>query len=216
MDRRKLMAPALLLCLLLAVGCANMSKTQKGAAIGAAAGALGGAAVSDDDTKGAVIGGALGALAGGLIGSYMDKQAAEMEEIEGATITREGDQLKVTFDNAILFDFDSSVLKPASQTQLDQVAMVLVKYPDTDILVMGHTDSKGSEEYNLTLSERRAASVRNYLEGQGVAPARIRSRGFGETVPVAENATELGRSQNRRVELSIVANEELRERAAQG
>ena len=216
MKRRITLVPVLMLCVLLAAGCASMSKTQKGAAIGAAAGALGGAAVSDDDTKGAVIGGAIGALAGGLIGSYMDKQAAEMEEIEGATITREGDQLKVTFDNAILFDFDSSVLKPASRTQLDQVASVLVKYPDTDILVMGHTDSKGSEDYNLNLSERRAASVRNYLEAQGVATLRIRSRGFGESVPVSDNTSDLGRAQNRRVELSIMANEELRERAAQG
>lgn len=216
MKRRITLVPVLMLCVLLAAGCASMSKTQKGAAIGAAAGALGGAAVSDDNTKGAVIGGAIGALAGGLIGSYMDKQAAEMEEIEGATITREGDQLKVTFDNAILFDFDSSVLKPASRTQLDQVAGVLVKYPDTDILVMGHTDSKGSEDYNLNLSERRAASVRNYLEAQGVATLRIRSRGFGESVPVSDNTSDLGRAQNRRVELSIMANEELRERAAQG
>jgi len=216
MKRRIMLVPVLMLCVLLAAGCAGMSKTQKGAAIGAAAGALGGAAVSDDDTKGAVIGGAIGALAGGLIGSYMDKQAEEMEEIEGSTITREGDQLKVTFDNAILFDFDSSVLKPASQTQLDQVAGVLVKYPDTDILVMGHTDSKGSEDYNLNLSERRAASVRNYLESQGVATLRIRSRGFGESVPVSDNTSDLGRAQNRRVELSIMANEELRERATQG
>ncbi len=216
MKRRIPLVAVLMLCLMIVVGCANMSKSQKGAMIGAAAGALGGAAVSDDDTKGAVIGGAVGALAGGLIGSYMDKQAEEMEEIEGATITREGDQLKVTFDNAILFDFDSSVLKPASQTQLGQVAAVLVKYPETEILVMGHTDSKGSEDYNLNLSERRAASVRNYLESQGVAPLRIRSRGFGETVPVADNADEFGRARNRRVELSIMADEQLRARAAQG
>ena len=217
MTRKRLLIPiALLLCLALLAGCSNMSRTQKGAAIGAAVGALGGTAVSDDDTKGAVIGGAAGAVVGGLIGSYLDKQAKEMDEIEGATITREGDELKVTFDNAILFDFDSATLKPASQQQLVQVAAVLKKYPETDILVLGHTDSRGAEDYNLGLSERRAGSVRGYLEAQGVATTRIRSRGFGESVPVADNASELGRAQNRRVELSIHVNDEFRERASQG
>jgi outer membrane protein OmpA-like peptidoglycan-associated protein len=214
--RKKMMAASLLLAAFaLVLGGCGMSRAQKGALLGGAAGAGAGAAVSKNNTKGAVIGGAAGAVIGGLIGSYLDNQAREMEEIEGAAVTREGDELQVTFDNAILFDYDSSALKTASQDQLRQVADVLSRYPDTDIMVLGHTDSSGSDDYNQSLSERRAAAVRGFLMGAGVASNRITARGYGESSPVADNGSELGRSQNRRVELHVQVNEEFRQRAAE-
>ena len=196
-------------------GCGSMSRTQKGAAAGGATGAAIGAALSDDNTQGAAIGGVAGAVIGGMIGNYLDAQAEEMEEIDGAEVERIGDELRVTFDSAILFDLDSSGLKDASRERLDQMASVLVNYPDTDIIVLGHTDSSGSETYNQGLSERRAGSVSVYLESNGVDTTRIRSRGFGETVPVGDNATTTGRAQNRRVEVSIQVNEEFKARASE-
>jgi outer membrane protein OmpA-like peptidoglycan-associated protein len=199
--------------LAMVLGGCGMSRTQKGAVIGGAAGAGAGVLIGKDNTKGAVIGGAAGAVVGGLIGSYLDKQAREMEEIEGAEVQRQGDELRVTFDNAILFDYDSSALKTASQDQLTEVADVLSRYPDTDILVLGHTDSSGSDDYNQSLSERRASAVRGFLMGAGVASSRITARGYGETAPVADNGSESGRAQNRRVELNVQVNEEFRQRA---
>ena len=212
--RRQIPFLAVLCLVALLAGCASWSKTGKGAAIGGVAGAVLGTAVSKDNTKGAILGGAAGAVVGGIIGNYLDKQAKELEDVKGAEVTREGDELKITFSEKILFDVDSSTLKSASQTQLNQVAGVLVKYPDTDILVMGHTDATGSEDYNQRLSERRANSVTNYIEGQGVAAARVRAKGFGETSPVADNGTEEGRAQNRRVEFSIHVNEAFKAEAA--
>jgi outer membrane protein OmpA-like peptidoglycan-associated protein len=211
--RRLIPILAILSVLALLAGCASMSRTQKGAAIGGAAGAATGAAVSKDNTKGAIIGGAIGAVAGAIIGNYLDNQAKELEQVQGAEVVREGDELKVTFAEKILFDFDSSALKAASQAQLDQVAGVLAKYPETNIVVKGHTDAKGSDEYNQRLSERRASAVMNYLENQGVGRSRITARGYGETMPVAGNDTEDGRAENRRVELSIKVTEEFREKA---
>jgi len=195
-------------------GC-GASKAQKGVLIGAATGAAAGAAVSDDDTKGAAIGGAAGALIGGLIGNYLDQQAEELEEIEGATVTREGDQLMVTFDSAILFDVDSSELRPASVDLVGKIAEVLTRYPETDILVMGHTDSTGPEAYNQGLSENRAGAVQAGLLANGVASTRIQARGYGESSPVADNASIAGRQENRRVEVDIRVNEEFRARAAE-
>ena len=211
--RRLIPILAILSVLALLAGCASMSRTQKGAAIGGAAGAATGAAVSKDNTKGAIIGGAIGAVAGAIIGNYLDNQAKELEQVQGAEVVREGDELKVTFAEKILFDFDSSALKAASQAQLDQVAGVLAKYPETNIVVKGHTDAKGSDEYNQRLSERRASAVMNYLEDQGVGGSRMTARGYGESMPVASNDTEDGRAENRRVELSIKVTDEFREKA---
>ena len=215
MSRMRIMTVLTLILALILTGC-GMSKTQRGAVIGAAAGAAAGAAVSDDDAQGAAIGGVAGALVGGLIGNYLDNQAAELEEIDGAHVERVGDEVRVTFDSAILFDFDSAALRSASMERLDQMAEVLVKYPETDILILGHTDSQGEADYNMGLSERRADSVSGYLGGHGVTVNRLRARGFGETVPVADNGTETGRAQNRRVEVSIQVNDEFRARAEDG
>ncbi|MFQ5511478.1 MAG: OmpA family protein [Candidatus Krumholzibacteriia bacterium] len=200
-------------CLSGAWGC-SASRTKKGAGIGAAAGAAIGAIVSDDKAKGAVIGGAAGAVGGGVVGHYMDKQAEELARIEGAKTERIGDEIRVTFESAILFDFDSAMLKAGSQTQIEQMAAVLVKYPDTDLIISGHTDAEGDESYNQKLSERRALSVRNYFVDSGVVPSRLETIGYGELRPVASNADDQGRAENRRVEIEIRANDDLRERAA--
>ncbi len=198
------------------MGC-SASRTTKGAAIGAAAGAAAGAAIGNTQghtATGAVIGGVAGAAVGGVVGHYMDKQAEELAKIEGAKTERVGDEIQVTWDSAILFDFDSAMLKPASQDNIKKMGDVFVKYPDTDIVIAGHTDNKGTEDYNQKLSERRAASVRAYLVEMGVAPSRLQSVGYGELQPAAGNDDEAGRQLNRRVQIEIKANEELKARAA--
>lgn len=192
-------------------GC---SGAKKGAAIGGIAGAATGAAVGGG--KGAAIGGAVGVAAGAIIGDYMAKQKEELDKVPGADVEQVGDELVVTFDSPILFDTDSSVLKPQSKQLLNDVARVLTDYPDTNVLVKGHTDNTGSETHNQSLSERRALAVHNYLVTQGVTAARLNSMGFGESMPVADNGTDYGRSQNRRVELQIAANQALKARAEDG
>jgi outer membrane protein OmpA-like peptidoglycan-associated protein len=196
------------------LGC-SASRTKKGAGIGAAAGAAIGAIVSEDKTKGAVIGGAAGALVGGVIGHYMDQQAEDLAKIEGAKTERIGDEIRVTFDSAILFDFDSAMLKVGSQNQIKQMAEVINKYPDTDLIISGHTDSEGAEGYNQKLSERRAMSVRTFFVDMGVVASRLETIGYGELRPLASNDTQMGRDQNRRVEIEIRANDDLRARAAE-
>jgi len=193
---------------LLLSGCTG---AQKGAAIGGVAGAATGAAVGGG--KGAVIGGVVGTAAGAIVGDYMAKQKQDLEKVPGADVEQVGEELVVTFQSPILFDTDSSVLKPDARRLLDDVASVLQTYPETDVLVKGHTDDTGSESHNQQLSERRAQSVRNYLLTQGVAPSRLTALGFGESMPVASNASATGRAQNRRVEMQIAANEELRSRS---
>ncbi len=179
--------------------------------------------------RGAISGVAIGALTlgpilgcsasrrtkGTVIGHYMDKQAEELAGIEGAKTERLEDEIKITWDSAVLFDFDSAMLKPESQENIKKLADVFVKFPDTEIVVAGHTDAKGSEEYNKKLSERRALSVREYLVDMGVPPSRFRTEGHGGLQPVATNDTDDGRRLNRRVEIEIRANERLKARAAQ-
>jgi outer membrane protein OmpA-like peptidoglycan-associated protein len=198
-------------------GCASWSKTQKGAAIGTTAGAVVGGVIgkqSDHTAEGAILGAAIGGVAGGIIGNYMDKQAAEMEQdLEGAKIERVGEGIKITFDSGILFDFDSASLRPEAQTNLTNLAEILKKYDDTVILIEGHTDATGPEEYNQGLSERRADSVSRFLAGLGVRQIRMNTVGYGETQPVATNDTPVGQQANRRVEVAIWANEELKKSA---
>ena len=190
--------------------------TQKGAGIGAAAGAAVGAAIgsqSDNTGKGAAIGAAAGAVAGGLIGHYMDQQAKDLSKIPGVKAERIGDEIKVTWESAILFDFASSSLKTESQTNLKQMCDVLNDYPETELVVSGHTDSKGSDSYNETLSKRRADAVGEFLIYHQVAQNRVKTMGYGENRPVAPNDTDDGRAQNRRVEIEIRANEDLKAQA---
>ncbi|GGF41659.1 OmpA family protein [Echinicola rosea] len=199
--------------------CADWSKTGKGAAIGAGAGgALGGLIGNQkgNTAAGAVIGAAVGGAAGAAIGKYMDKQAKEMEEIENAEVERVGEGIQVTFDSGILFGFDSYELTPQAQENVMEMARILNEYPDTNIMIDGHTDSKGSEQYNQKLSEQRAGSVANYLKMQGIDSSRLTTVGHGESLPVASNDTDAGRAENRRVEVAITANEELVEKAESG
>lgn len=216
---RTLVFPVILIISLL-MGSCNTSRTLRGGAIGAGAGgAIGGVigSGSDNTAKGAILGAVIGGAAGALIGNYMDKQAEELRnDLEGAEVERIGEGIKITFDSGILFGFDSSKLTPTSRENIGDLAATLNKYNDTDILIQGHTDSKGTEEYNQELSKERAASVANYLTGLNVVRTRITTVGYGETMPVADNSTEEGRRLNRRVEIAIYANDKLKRAAKRG
>ena len=214
---------ALTLSIVLVVGlagCASMNRRDTGVLVGAGAGALLGGLIGDaagNTAAGAIIGAAVGGTAGGIIGNYMDEQAEEMQrDIEGAKIERVGEGIKITFDSGILFDVDKSDLKMEAQQNIAKLAVILNKYEDTNILLEGHTDSDGSEEYNLTLSERRARSVSAFLAMQGVASPRMTIMGYGEMQPVAGNDTPEGKQANRRVEVAIMANEDLKDAAESG
>jgi outer membrane protein OmpA-like peptidoglycan-associated protein len=225
-----------ILCLFLALvltlgfGC-SASKSAKGAVIGGATGGIIGGAIGKkggDGTKGAIIGGVIGGTAGAIIGKYMDKQAKELEEeVPGAKVEKVEtvdpetgeivtESVTVTFDGGVLFECGKASLTAASRAELDRMAGVFGRYPDTDILVDGHTDSVGSEATNQTLSEKRAASVADYLANAGITRSRMRTTGLGKTRPIATNETDAGRAKNRRVELSIKANESLSKKAANG
>lgn len=201
-------------------GCSSFTKTEKGAAIGAAGGGILGAFIgkaAGNTAIGAIVGGAVGGTAGGLIGHKMDKQAAEIKQtIPDATVTREGEGILVKFDSGILFDINNTALKPAAQNSLKQLATSLQNNPQTNILVVGHTDSTGTAAHNMDLSIRRAVAVKTFLVQQGVGGERLTTQGKGETEPVASNSTLEGRAQNRRVEIVIVANDQMKQQAAQG
>ena len=195
-------------------GCSSWSNTTKGAVIGATAGGAAGAVVGNqagNTAVGAIIGAAVGGAAGAYIGSYMDRQVAEMErDIEGAKIVRVGEGIKITFDSGLLFAVDKSTLNAASLSELAKLAVILNKYEDTHILLEGHTDATGSDEYNLELSRRRSQAVANELAAQNVNPTRFTIMGYGEAQPVDTNDTSYGRQQNRRVEVAIYANDKLK------
>jgi outer membrane protein OmpA-like peptidoglycan-associated protein len=205
----------LALVALLLWGCAQpQTKSQQGAVYGTAIGGAVGAGLGQvigGNTKstlvGAGIGAALGGVAGYSIGQYMDQQEAALQQqfaaSDAANIQRNADILAVTFKSDVLFDINSATLKPGAYQEINRVAQVLLQYPQTNIQIAGHTDSTGSEVYNQELSERRATSVLNALINQGVAPARMRTIGFGESQPIADNATEAGRQLNRRVVITI-------------
>ena len=195
-------------------GCGSMKKRDKGALIGAGAGAVIGGVIGNkagNTAVGAILGAAIGGAAGAYIGNYMDKQAEEIErDLEGATIERIGEGIKITFDSGILFDVNSAKLQPAANVNLEKLAVILNKYDDTDILIEGHTDATGSEDYNLDLSLRRAQSVTNQLTKHQVLAIRCRMMGYGEEQPVASNEIAEGRQQNRRVDIAIFANDKLK------
>jgi outer membrane protein OmpA-like peptidoglycan-associated protein len=197
--------------------CSSMNNAQKGAVGGAAAGGTIGAIIghqSGNTAVGAILGAAIGGAAGAYIGHYMDKQAAEMErDLEGAKVERVGEGIKITFDSGLLFDVNKAELKQASRDNLTKLATILNKYPDTNILLEGHTDSDGTEEWNLELSRLRAQSVSNYLAVQQVSEPRFTIMGYGESQPIATNDTRQGKAQNRRVEVAIYANDKLKKTA---
>lgn len=200
----------------------NTNNTQRGAAIGAVGGAVLGGVLGNNVGKGgkgalgAVIGGVVGGVAGGIIGNKMDKQAREIDNaVPGAEVERVGEGIKLTLkENAVRFDVNKSTLTPTAKANLDKLVTVFNTYPDTDIVIYGYTDSTGPDDYNLTLSQQRAASVKAYLASKGINAARIQTTGMGEADPIATNDTKDGQAQNRRVEFAITANEKMKADAA--
>jgi outer membrane protein OmpA-like peptidoglycan-associated protein len=202
----------------------NANNKQKGAAIGATGGAIIGAIIGNNAGKGgngelgAVIGGVVGGTAGVLIGNKMDKEAQRIEEeIPGADVERVGDGIVLTFDESsgVYFDTNKSNLNEASKETLNKLTNIFKEYSDTNILVVGHTDSTGNDEYNMNLSKDRAYSVSNYFTTNGINPGRITTNWFGETQPIDDNSTAEGRSKNRRVNIAILPSQEMIDEAEQ-
>lgn len=201
----------------------GMNKTTKGGLLGAGGGAVVGGVIGGllgggrGTAAGAILGAAVGGGAGALIGRKMDKQAAELQrDMANAKVERVGEGIKITFDSGILFDTNSSTLRPASQADISKLAATLQKYPDTNVLVEGHTDNTGTDAINQPLSERRAQSVASSLTAQNVASSRITTKGLGSADPVGDNATAEGKQANRRVEVAIYANEKMKKAAENG
>lgn len=199
-------------------GCASWNKTQKGAVVGTAAGGGMGAVIgkaAGNTALGAIIGAAVGGATGAVIGHSMDKQAEEIKKtVPDAKVERVGEGIVVEFSSNVLFGFDKSDLSADAKSNLNKLVTVLNNYKDTDIELQGHTDSKGSLTYNQAISEDRAFAVSGYLSGAGITSTRVTIKGFGETVPKYDNETASGRSQNRRVEFLISANEKMKADAA--
>ena len=200
-------------------GC-NASKTTKGGAIGAGVGGAIGGAIghrSDNTVVGAIIGATVGGAAGALIGRHMDKQAEELrKDLEGATVERVGEGILITFESGLVFDFDSYNLREDTKTNLTELSETLKKYDDTNILIEGHTDSTGEDAYNQKLSENRADAVENFLVTQGIKDSRVTTKGYGESQPLDSNESEAGKQKNRRVEVAIYANKEMKRAAKNG
>ena len=203
--------------LLASTACQSLNKKEQGAIIGAAGGAVAGAVVgkqTGSTARGAIIGAAVGGAAGAIIGHQMDQKAKEIQQkVAGAEITRVGEGLVVTFESGLLFDFDSDQLRDASKANLTNLANSLSEFGDSKLLLVGHTDDKGSDDYNMDLSRRRAAAVASYLIARGVPSARISTSGRGETEPVAPNDTDTDRQKNRRVEVAITAGDQMKAQA---
>jgi outer membrane protein OmpA-like peptidoglycan-associated protein len=195
-------------------GCSSLSSTEKGAIIGAGAGGAIGGVIgkqTGSTARGAIIGAAVGGVVGAVIGRQMDKQAEELaQNIPGATVARIGEGIAVTFASGLLYDFDSDRVRAEAAQNLRNLSASLDQYPNTDLLIVGHTDSQGPDSYNWDLSERRARSAAEYLASQGVARSRLRTAGRGETEPITSNDTDAGQQQNRRVEVAIFASEAYR------
>jgi outer membrane protein OmpA-like peptidoglycan-associated protein len=198
---------------LLMMGC-NATKTQKGAVIGGTAGAVGGTIIgkaAGNKTLGTILGAAIGGTAGAIIGHDMDKQAEEIkDQIPGAKVERIDEGIKVEFNEKILFAFSKSDLSDSAKMNLDKLATALTNYPNTNIEIQGHTDSRGTEEYNMGLSLRRANAVRDYLVSKGIDGSRMTVKGYGESAPAYTNDTPEGMAQNRRVEFLITANDKMK------
>lgn len=210
--KRIFIVPALAGLLLASAGCKNMNKAQKGVLIGAGAGGAAGAVIgkaAGNTAIGAIIGAAAGGVAGGIIGRKMDKQAEEIAQIPGAEVKRVGEGINVTFDTGVLFGYDQDNLTADARKKLGDLAGILNKYPDTYVLVEGHTDATGTDEYNMDLSRRRASTVATYLKTEDIKSQRIVTKWYGEAQPKYSNESESDRARNRRVEFAIYANEKM-------
>ena len=201
----------------------GMNKTTKGGLLGAGGGAVAGAVLGRiigggrGTAAGAILGAAVGGGAGALIGRKMDKQAQELQrDMANAKVERVGEGIKITFDSGILFDTNSSALRATSAIDINNLATTLKKYPDTNVLVEGHTDNTGTDAINQPLSVNRAQAVATSLTAQGVATSRITTQGYGSSQPVGDNTTAEGRQANRRVEVAIFANEKMKKAAEAG
>ncbi|NTW88828.1 MAG: OmpA family protein [Desulfobulbaceae bacterium] len=201
-------------------GCQSTTNTGRGAGIGATAGGVIGGIIgsrSGSWVKGAIIGAVIGGAGGALIGNYMDKQAAEIDrDVEGARVERVGESIRVIFDSGILFSTGSATITSTSRNNIDKLARILNRYKETSMVIEGHTDSIGSDDANQVLSEKRADAVANLLEVYGVSGRRLSPVGYGETRPVSSNETESDRKLNRRVEVLIYANDDLKRQADSG
>jgi outer membrane protein OmpA-like peptidoglycan-associated protein len=217
-NRPKLAVALVAMTFLLQTACQTLnSQKEKGAVIGAVGGGVVGAVVGNatgSTARGAIIGAAVGGAAGAIIGHQMDQKAKEIQAtVAGATVTRVGEGLVVTFESGLMFDFDSDRLRAESKKNLDNLASSLGSFGDSKLLLVGHTDNQGTDAYNLDLSRRRADAVAAYLESRGVSAGRVQTSGRGESEPIASNDTDPGRQQNRRVEAAIYASEKMKAEA---
>jgi outer membrane protein OmpA-like peptidoglycan-associated protein len=192
-----------------------MNNKERGAVIGAGAGAAVGGVIGNNTgstARGAIIGAVVGGAAGAIIGHQMDQQAKELDQsIAGAKVERVGEGIQVTFDSGLLFDFDSDRIRPEAAKNFQELARSLNKFGNSNLLIVGHTDSQGDDAYNQALSQRRANAASAYLQSQGVPTSRISTSGRGESEPIATNDTEAGKQLNRRVEVAIYASPAYRE-----
>ncbi|SEJ43281.1 Outer membrane protein OmpA [Dyadobacter koreensis] len=203
------------------IGCKSLNNTQKGTGVGVAGGAAAGAAIGGLTGKnsaiGALIGAAVGGSAGYLIGRHMDKQAQELKQaIPDATVERVGEGINLTFNSGLLFKINSADLSEDAKQELKKVGGILAKYEDTQILLEGHTDDTGSDDLNMKLSERRAKAVSSYLETENIPSSRLKTKWYGESQPKYPNDSEENRIKNRRVELAIYANDDMKKDAEKG
>jgi outer membrane protein OmpA-like peptidoglycan-associated protein len=202
------------------ISSCKVSNAIKGGAIGAGAGGVVGGIIgkqAGNTAVGAIVGAAVGGTTGALIGRHMDKQAEELQnDLEGAVVQRVGEGILITFHEGLQFDFNSYELKPETKINLDKLSDILNKYDDTNILIEGHTDNIGSEEYNLTLSEKRAEAAKRFLINSSVDHVRLSSIGYGLSQPIADNNEKWGRQVNRRVEVAIYANKKMQKAAERG
>lgn len=226
MDKKRITSPSIASLMVAVVfltqclvGC-NATNVTKGGAIGAGTGGALGAIIghnSNNTAVGAIIGAAVGGTVGALIGNHMDKQAEELKkDLEGADVQRVGEGILITFNSGLQFDVNSTSLVGDTKTNLDKLSTTLKKYDDTSILIEGHTDNTGEAKYNQDLSERRARSVSQYLNAQGVQGNRVTTKGYGEMQPIASNDTDADRQKNRRVEVAIYANKKMKKLANKG
>jgi len=213
---KKIVLAAAVAALVLA-GCADLNRQQKGTMIGAGAGAALGAAVSHGSVWGVLIGAAVGGVAGNLIGKNMDRQAKELEQaVPTAEVQRVGEGINMTFQSGLMFKINSAALSDSYKDDLKSAADVFKKYPDTNLLIEGHTDDTGPDDYNMQLSEKRARAVADYLAAQGVDRSRMEIKWYGESQPKYPNDSEENRSRNRRVEIGIYANDKMKQEAKAG
>jgi outer membrane protein OmpA-like peptidoglycan-associated protein len=217
MMKRSILFVSALATVVAANGCASTSNQTKGAVIGATSGGAVGALIGNaagSTATGLALGALVGGAGGAIIGHQMDQQAKEIQHnVPGATVARVGEGMDVTFASSVLFAENSDVLTEQARSNLTTLAQSLQKYPNTNVLIVGHTDSSGMEANNMKLSERRAAATKNYLASQGVARSRMRAVGRGAAEPVAPSDNEADRERNRRVEVAIFASDEFKAQA---